>query len=327
MIISATPLRMSFIGGGSDLPVFYRRFGGAVVSTAIDKYVYITVNRKFDHEIRLSYSKTENVKNAAQLEHNLVKNGLQYMGVDGGLEITSIADIPASGSGLGSSSAFAAGLLHVLSAHQNKYISKADLAEQVCHLELDLCQEPIGKQDQYAVVYGGFNFIRFNQNDSVSVEPIICKPKTLRQIENSLLMFYTGISRSASGILARQCDVLASDRNKQQILVKMVGLAETLYQEICKNNVDSFGEILHENWMLKKSITNEVSSSQINDWYDKALKAGALGGKLLGAGGGGFLVFYVPLEYHESVKHVLSDLRCIDFKFEAKGSSIIFYHS
>ena len=248
MIISKTPLRMSFVGGGSDLPVFYRKYGGAVVSTAINKFVYVTVNQKFDDRIRLSYSKTEDAKSAEKVKHPLVREALQMLGIRGGIEITSIADIPGKGTGLGSSSSFTVGLLNALHAFANRYASAEKLGEESCAIEIERCGEPIGKQDQYAAAFGGFNLIQFNPDDSVSVEPIICTRESLRRLQENTLVFYTGITRSASAILKTQSASVASDKAKQKTMKRMVGLAHELRTELQKNNLDAFGEIIHENW-------------------------------------------------------------------------------
>jgi len=326
MIISKTPLRMSFVGGGSDLPVFYRKYGGAVVSTAINKFVYVTVNQKFDDRIRLSYSKTEDAKSAEKIKHPLVREALQMLRVRGGVEITSIADIPAKGTGLGSSSSFTVGLLNALHAFANRYASAEKLAQESCTIEIERCGEPIGKQDQYAAAFGGFNLIQFNSDDSVSVEPIICKRETIRQLQENIVVFYTGITRSASALLKTQSASMASDKAKQKAMKRMVELAHALKTELQKNNLEAFGEIIHENWELKRSLTAGVSNSTIDDWYDRARKAGAVGGKLLGAGSGGFLMFYAPRDRHESLAHKLPELRRVDFRFEPQGSKIIFVH-
>src|SRR5213075_3171317 len=218
MILSRTTLRMSFVGGGSDLPVFYRKFGGAVVSTAIDQYVYITVNKKFDERIRVSYSKTEEAISVDRIKHPLVRESMKLTGLKGGVEITSVADIPARGSGLGSSSTFTVGLLHALHAYAERYASAEQLAREACEIEIERCGEPIGKQDQYAAAFGGFNFIEFNADDSVSVEPIMCKRETLLKLQENILVFYTGISRSASVILKNQQDTIAGSQSKQKML-------------------------------------------------------------------------------------------------------------
>jgi D-glycero-alpha-D-manno-heptose-7-phosphate kinase len=326
MIISKTPLRMSFVGGGSDLPVFYRKYGGAVVSTAINKFVYLTVNKKFDERIRLSYSKTEDAKSAEKIKHPLVREAMQMLGIRGGVEITSIADIPAKGTGLGSSSSFTVGLLNALHAFANRYASAGKLAEESCFIEINRCGEPIGKQDQYAAAFGGFNLIQFNPDDSVNVEPVICKRETLRQLQENLVVFYTGITRSASALLKTQSTAIATNKSKQKAMKRMVELAKELKTELQKNNLEAFGEIIHENWELKRGLTNGVSNETIDHWYGRARKAGAIGGKLLGAGSGGFLMFYAPRDRHEEIFRALSDLRRTDLRFEPEGSKIIFVH-
>jgi len=326
MIISQTPLRMSFVGGGSDIASFYREHGGAVLSTAIDKYVYVTVSEKFDHNLRVSYSQTEEVESAEHLQHPLVREALHLLGLKGGLEITSVADIPSRGTGLGSSSSFTIALLHALHASQGRYVSSRRLAEQCCEIEIERCGEPIGKQDQFAAAIGGLNFIQFHPDDSVTVEPVICPRDTVRQLESELVVFYTGITRSASELLAHQSRVIGSGGNKGSVMKAMVKLAFDLRAEFQSNSISAFGEILHENWLLKKSISESISSPQIDVWYDRARAAGAGGGKLLGAGSGGFMVFHAPVERHDAIRHSLSDLREVKFGFDPQGSRIIFVH-
>ena len=326
MIVTKTPLRMSFVGGGSDLPVFYRRFGGAVVSTAIDKYVYLTVNQKFDQKIRICYSRVEEPASVAKIRHPLVRETLQMLGVPGGIEIMSMADIPAKGTGLGSSSSYTVGLLQALHAQKGEFASADRLAREACEIEIGRCGEPIGKQDQYAAAFGGFNFIQFHPDDSVSVDPIICKRETLKRLQEGTLVFYTGITRSASGILKHQQQALAGEKAKQRALQRMVKLAHEMRTELQRNNVDAFGEMLHANWELKRSLTAQVSTSQIDDWYRRARKAGAGGGKLLGAGSGGFLMFFAPVGKHEGIIRELQELRRVQFGFEPQGSKIIFVH-
>ena len=326
MIISRTPLRMSFVGGGTDLPVFYRRYGGAVVSTAINQFVYITVNKKFDEKIRVSYSRTEEARTVERIKHPLVREAMKLLGLKGGIEITSIADIPARGSGLGSSSTFTVGLLHALHAYAERYASADQLAREACEIEIERCAEPIGKQDQYAAAFGGFNFIEFNPDDSVSVEPILCQRETIRRLQENLLVFYTGIVRSASAILKDQQAAVLAEKSKQKMLCRMMELARELKAELQKNNLEAFGEIIHANWELKRSITDQISTSQIDRWYQKARQQGALGGKLLGAGSGGFMMFYAPRERHEAIVRALPGLRRIDLRFEPQGSKILFVH-
>jgi D-glycero-alpha-D-manno-heptose-7-phosphate kinase len=326
MIISKTPLRMSFVGGGSDLPVFYRKYGGAVVSTAINKFVYVTVNKKFDERIRVGYSRTEEARTVEKIKHPLVRESMKMLGLGGGIEITSIADIPAKGSGLGSSSSFTVGLLNALHAYACRYASAEQLARESCEIEIERCGEPIGKQDQFAAAFGGFNFIEFYPDDSVSVEPIICRRETVQQLQTNTLVFYTGITRSASTLLKTQQEVVAAEKSKQKVLRQMVALARQLKAELQKNNLQAFGEIIHENWELKRSLTDAVSNQLIDGWYARARKAGAIGGKLLGAGSGGFLMFYAPRERHEAIQKGLQELRRVDFDFEQQGSKIIFVH-
>lgn len=317
---------MSFVGGGSDLPSFYRRHGGAVVSTAINKFIYITLNEKFDHRIRVSYSRTEEADTVAEVQHPLVREAMRLLGCPGGLEITSIADIPSKGSGLGSSSAFTVGLLHALHAYSGRFATAEQLATEACTIELEKCGEPIGKQDQYAAAFGGFNFMEFRPDDSVSVEPVLCRRETLAALQENTLAFYTGISRSASTVLKSQQEAVASSTTKQQALQRMVQLARDLKADLQNNNVARFGEILHEGWELKRGITREISSSEIDAWYAAARKAGATGGKLLGAGSGGFLMFHAPKERHDAIAAALKDLRRIPVQFEPHGSRIIFVH-
>ena len=327
MIISRTPLRVSFVGGGSDLPSFYREYGGAVVSTAIDKFIYITLNRKFDSAIRVAYSKNEEVASVDKIEHPLVREAMRFLGLSGGIEITTIADVPSHGTGLGSSSAFTVGLLHVLNAYLGRYVSADRLGADSCKIEIDICGEPIGKQDQYAAAFGGLNYIVFHPNDSVVVSPIICRPETVEAIQGNCLLLYTGIARSASAILRNQSVEVQTDRQKQRTLQRMVYLAAMMRDELSRNNVDAFGEILHENWELKKSLTDGITSQEIDDWYATARDAGATGGKVLGAGTGGFLLLFAPREKHEKLKKALPDLRAVDVAFEPTGSQIIFYRS
>ncbi|WP_232316561.1 GHMP family kinase ATP-binding protein [Candidatus Burkholderia verschuerenii] len=317
---------MSFVGGGSDIPSYYREHGGAVLSTSIDKFVYLTLNKRFDHSIRVSYSQTEEVDTVDQIQHRIVKAVLTKLGIEGGLEITSMADVPSRGSGLGSSSAFTVGLLHCAYTYKGIYKSKHDLAAEACQIEIDILQEPIGKQDQYGAAMGGVNFIRFNEDDTIDIEPVVSPHGVIQQVEDSLMMFYTGITRSASAILQQQSDAMASNELKRRTMHRMVELASVMRSELTASNVGAVGEILHESWNLKRSLTEGISSGFIDDCYDAAMAAGATGGKLLGAGGGGFLVFFVPKERQPHVKEALSHLRLIDFRFERQGTSVIFYH-
>ncbi len=325
MIISKTPMRMSFVGGGSDLPSFYRESGGAVVSTAINKYMYITVNNKFDSGIRASYSQTEEVEAAHQILHPLIRACLKLVGIEGGIELASMADIPSRGTGLGSSSSFTVGLLHALHSFQNQYVSVEQLAREACHIEIEVCGDPIGKQDQYTAAFGGLNYIRFKPDETVSVAPIVCSHETLERLQEGILIFYTGRSRSASELLSEQSKKAASEKRTQETLCKMVALAADLKVELERNNLAAFGDILHENWMLKRSLVDGISDGEIDEWYNRARAAGATGGKLLGAGRGGFMMFFAPPDRHAAIAHALPGLREIPIAFDGNGSQIIFY--
>jgi D-glycero-alpha-D-manno-heptose-7-phosphate kinase len=326
MIIARTPLRMSFVGGGSDLPSFYRRHGGAVVSAAVDKYVYVNINKKFDDGIRVAYSKTEEVQSVAEIEHRLVRATFELLGVPGGVEITTIADIPSRGTGLGSSSAFTVGLIHALYAYQGKPISADDLGRESCRVEIELCGEPIGKQDQYAAAFGGLNLIEFKPDDSVLVSPLVMPSDLRAQLFQRIVVFYTGMTRSASGILRDQSSAVATDVAKQNALKRMVELAYELRDELGRGSLDSFGEILDANWRLKKTLAAGISSDEIDGWYAAAKACGALGGKLLGAGAGGFMMFYAPEERHEALERALQPLKRVTFNLDPLGSRIVFYN-
>jgi D-glycero-alpha-D-manno-heptose-7-phosphate kinase len=316
---------MSFVGGGSDLPSFYREHGGAVLSTAIDKYVYVSINRKFDGGIRLAYSKTEEVQTLDEIEHELLRASFELMGMRGGVEITTTADIPSRGTGLGSSSTFTVGLLNAMSAYLGRHVSSEQLARGSCEVEIERCSQPIGKQDQYAAAFGGFNLIEFLQDDSVSVSPVIMRRDIQDLLEQRIIVFYTGITRSASSILEHQSAASGKDRDKQSALKRMVELAYIMRDELAQGHVDSFGHILDENWSLKKTLSASISNSAIDEWYRQAMGAGALGGKLLGAGQGGFMMFYAPKERHEDIANAVG-LRQVRFGFEPLGSRILFYN-
>jgi len=324
MIVSKTPLRMSFVGGGSDLAAFYREETGAVLSTSIDKYMYFALNKKFDGRLRISYTRTEDVETPQQVQHPLVREALSVTGIEGGVEIASMADIPSKGSGLGSSSAYTVGLLNGLFAYKNQYVSKEALARLACEIEIQRCHEPIGKQDQYAAAYGGLNLIRFHPDESVSVDPVICPAPILDELQASILVFFTGRTRSASSVLAHHSQgLLTTDKRKR--LQRMVQLAFELKQELESGRLSNFGEILHENWHLKMQMATGVSDRQIDAWYAAGRASGALGGKLLGAGNGGFLMFFAPPERHAQIAKVLSDLRRVKFGFDRTGAQIVFY--
>lgn len=316
---------MSFVGGGSDLPSFYQRCGGAVLSTAIDKYIFVTCNRKFDNGIRVSYSKTEEVSDVAEIEHPLIRAVMNLLNIPGGVEITTIADVPSRGTGLGSSSSFTVGLLNVLHAFSGRHASAARLAQESCHVEIDLCQKPIGKQDQYAAAYGGMNLIEFRTDGQVDISAIPLSMERQKKLSRGFVAFYTGITRNASELLATQDEEVASGSVKQVTLKRMAELAYIMRAELLSGSIDAVGPILDENWQLKKSLSKGISSSQIDEWYTAARRAGATGGKLLGAGAGGFLVFFADEGRHDAIAAALGGLRRVEFGFEPLGSRIIFF--
>ncbi|NVK29334.1 MAG: GHMP kinase [Flavobacteriia bacterium] len=324
MIITKTPFRISFVGGGSDLEAFYSKHPGAVLSTSIDKYMYISSHKFFEPgKIRTKYSQTETVDNVADLKHNLLRTILQRFDIQGGLEISSIADVPA-GTGMGSSSSFTVGVLHNLSAVQNRFVSKETLAKEACEIEIDILKEPIGKQDQYAAAYGGLNVIEFHPNGHVSVDPIHMSMEAHADLQQHLVMFYIGNQRSASSILAEQ-KKNTSQEDKFNALKQMVGLVYNLRDSLMSGDWNEFGAIMHENWMLKQGLASGITNPMITELYDAARKAGATGGKLLGAGGGGFMLFVCPPSKREKLISALHSVRPFDFKMEQEGSKLIHY--
>lgn len=325
MIITRTPFRISFAGGGSDLANYYEKYGGAVLSVTIDKYMYLTMHNYFDpNKIMLKYSKTELVGSAEDIQHPILRTVIKKYGLNG-IDFASIADIP-SGTGLASSSAFTVGLLNLCNAYTDKYQNKADIAEEACNIEIKELNEPIGKQDQYACAFGGLNFIEFYKDGVVDVEKLYLKTDVYHGLEKNLLMFYTGQTRAARSILKEQKQNTTYDRVKVENLHKMVKLAQELKTELLNGNMDSMGEILHTGWVYKKELAKGITNLEIDEAYEAARKAGALGGKLLGAGGGGFLLFYVKEEHQAVVREVLKNLRELNFKFDNKGTNIIYYN-
>lgn len=320
---------MSFVGGGTDLPSHYSRYGGAVVSTSINKYINICVNTRFDDQIRASYSVTEIKPSLAEIKHPLIRECLRLVGISKAIEVVSLADIPATGTGLGSSSAFTVGLLNALYAYLGHRPTKHQLGYESCKIEIDICKEPIGKQDQYAAAFGGVNFIRFNTDGTVEVEPLDFHEHIRDRIESCTLPFYTGITRSASELLQQQNQVIESGR-KTDTLRRMADQAGELRDELRRGNADSIGTMMHKGWELKRQISDSISSPQIDNWYQKGMEAGALGGKLLGAGAGGFLMFYAPPERHDAIRAAI-DLAPVQFGLDRDGSKIIFcdeyYHA
>ena len=320
MIITRTPFRVSLCGGGSDIPKFYKKNGGCVLSTGINKYMYITIHKTFDQSTMLKYSETEIVKHWTEIKHKYYKQMLSDFNLNG-VELVSTADIPA-GTGLGSSSSFTVGTLHAIYAYMGKYVSHERLAREACEVEIDKLGQPIGKQDQYAAAFGGLKFYIFNKDGTVSVEPVILRKEQYRQLEENLMMFYTGDVRSASSILQEQIKGI-SDYEKEMKQKKMCELAYELRDNLQNGNIEVLGDILHENWELKKSLANGISSGIIDEYYERALKNGAVGGKLLGAGGGGFLLMYVPKENQKKVSAAMG-LQELTFGFDFQGSTVVY---
>lgn len=316
-------MRISFAGGGSDLSDYYSRRSGAVVSTALDKYIYITVNRKFDDLIRVSYSKTEMVESVDQVEHKIIREALKIVGIERGVEIVYMGDIPlgSAGIGLGSSSSLAVGVLNALYAYKGEHVSAECLARKACEIEISILGQPIGKQDQYAAAYGGINHIQFNTDETVFIDPIIFLNGTKETLQKKLMLFYTGIERISSNILGEQKE---NTPDNLDYLDRMVGLAKALRGDLVKNDLSRFGETLHQGWNNKRKLASQITSSEIDDHYSRAIEAGAVGGKILGAGGGGFLLFYCEEEFQGQVRAALSDLIETPFCFEPQGSKIIY---
>ena len=323
MIITKTPFRISFVGGGSDLPAYYEKQRGAVLSTSIDKYMYISTHAFFEKDkIRCKYSQTETVDDVKDLQHPILRTVLEDFNLNG-IEVSSIADIP-GGTGMGSSSSFTVGLLHNLSAYTGRSYEKKELGAGACRVEIDLLKEPIGKQDQYAAAFGGLNVIEFNPDGSVAVHPVRISTDTRERLNTNLKLYYLGNQRSASAILAEQ-KKNTSQESKFQALTTMVGLVYELRDALEAGNLNDFGTLLHENWLLKQQLASGITNPRITEAYAAGRAAGALGGKLLGAGGGGFMLFYTPVASHGSLDQAMKDIDAEPFSFnmETEGSKII----
>jgi D-glycero-alpha-D-manno-heptose-7-phosphate kinase len=320
MIITQTPLRVGLVGGGTDLPRYYREHGGRVLNAAIDKYVYVIVKQRFDDDIYVNYSKKEVVTRVEDLQHDLVREAMYMAGVRSGVEITTLADIPSAGSGLGSSSAVTVGLLHALFAYQGRQISAHELAERACTIEIDRCGKPIGKQDQYAAAYGGICDLRFGPGDEAHVQQIRLTPHAHRELQRSLLLFYTGITRSADGILKEQSSNIA-DRLQQLHFLK--GLAEEAADGLREGDIDCVGRALGKSWEAKRALASGVSNEQLDAAVDAALSAGADGAKIAGAGGGGFVLVSCAPESQSAVRDSLSHMTELPMRIDLYGSRIV----
>ncbi|MCX7743556.1 MAG: GHMP kinase [Flavobacteriales bacterium] len=322
MIITRTPFRISFVGGGSDLEAYYSKSPGAVLSTTINQYMYISSHKFFEKDkIRVKYSQTETVDRASDIQHPILRTILSKFNLTG-IEVSSIADVP-SGTGMGSSSSFTVGVLHNIYTVLGKEVSKEQLAQEACEIEIDILKEPIGKQDQYAAAYGGLNIFRFNTDGSVITEPINLPSEIILALEKNLVMFYIGNQRKASDILTEQKKNTGKE-DKFNTLQQMVRLVDELKNCLIQGTIDEMGKILHENWLLKQQLASAISNPEINSIYQTALENGATGGKLLGAGGGGFMLFYCKPEYQTQLKKALQKLQPFDFAFEYEGSKVIY---
>jgi len=321
MIVVRTPLRLSFLGGGTDFPDYYHEQGGIVISTAIDKYVYVIAKERFDDKIYVNYSQKEIVERVGDLRHELVREAMRITGVERGIEITTLADIPSSGTGLGSSSAVTVGVLQALYTYQGVIVTAETLAQQACEIELLRCHKPIGKQDQYISAYGGLRQITFNANGHIEVEALGFDPVLIQRLNRNLMLFYTNITRSADAILAEQRDNIA---DRRAFLDALRDLAARGRACLGAGDLDTFGRLMDEGWELKKRLASGVSNDNLDGLYTAAREAGALGGKIAGAGGGGFLLVYCPLEKQEAVRQAFSHLRELPFQFERDGSKVIF---
>lgn len=322
MIISRTPLRVSFCGGGSDMPGFYREHGGAVLSMSIARYVYLSMHEHFESDSYiLKYSKVETPRTVGEIEHRIVRQVFSDYGITG-VDFNSSADVPA-GTGLGSSSAFTVGLLNLCNAYKGRYEGRTVLAAKACEIELGKLGEPIGKQDQYGCALGGLNFIEFHPDDSVTCESVPITEAMRRRLEAGLVMFYLGGSRSASEVLRKQSETMKTSKRALGNMQAMVRQARGLRAELM-TDVDIIGSYLHEGWLRKRSLSEGITNPRIDDAYDRAIAAGATGGKLLGAGDSGFLLVYAPDESRAAVCEALAEYRAYDVRFDPIGTTIIY---
>jgi len=326
MIISKTPFRISFFGGGTDYPVWFKENKGAVLATSIDKYCYINLRYLppfFDYKHRIVYSKVEHVKKISEVDHPAVRGALSYMKIKQGIEIHHDGDLPAR-AGLGTSSSFTVGLLNALYALNGKIIPKKDLAREAIHVEQNILKENVGSQDQITAAFGGFNKIEFNGDDDFRIQPVIINKGKYNNLQDHMMLFFTSFSRIASNIAKEQIKKTPDRKKELKAMFEMVNRAVDI---LCGSDSDltDFGKLLHETWMIKRKLTSKITTPLVDEIYDSARKAGAIGGKLLGAGGGGFILFFVEPEKQNAVKAKLKDLLHVPFRFEETGSQIIYY--
>jgi D-glycero-alpha-D-manno-heptose-7-phosphate kinase len=321
LIIVQTPLRISLFGGGTDFPQFFREEGGCVLSSAIDKYIFVTIKRRFDCKLRIGYTQTEMVDEVDQIHHELIREALQLTGIERGIEITTMGDIPSEGSGLGSSSTVTVGALHAMYTYQGEIVPAERLAREACTIELDRLGKPIGIQDQYIATYGGLRFFEFLPNGDVRSEKIKLSPEGQRILNDNFLLFFTGVGRQASSILNEQKRNIKDRINELREIKQMAWEAR---RDLQKGNFDNLGALIHRSWELKKRLAGTISNGKINEIYECARRAGAIGGKIAGAGGGGFLLLYVPYECQPKVRAALMGLQELPFRLEADGTKVIF---
>ena len=321
MIITQTPLRISFAGGGTDFQGYYAQGGGAVLSSAIDKYIYVVIKQRFDSKIRVGYTRTEMVERVDQIEHELVRECLHLTGITGGVEIATMADIPSEGSGLGSSSTVTVGLLHAMYAYQGLLVTAETLAAQACRIEIEVLGKPIGKQDQYIAAYGNLRRFEFNPDETVTTHSVNLSEEKRRRLGESLMLFYTGITRQADVILSEQ---KANIEEKRVWLDRIKGQVADVEAAFSESNLNKVGRLMQTGWEWKKQMAGRISSPSIDALYERALDAGATGGKIAGAGGGGFLLLYCPPDRQSAVREVLAEMREMPFSLERDGSKVIF---
>ena len=321
MIIVQTPLRISFFGGGTDFPSFYMEEGGCVLSSAIDKYIFVTVKKRFDRKIRVGYTQTEMVDALDQIQHELIREALRSTGVHQSVEVTTTGDIPSEGSGLGSSSTVTVGALHALYTYLGDIVSMERLAKEACEIELGKLGKPIGIQDQYIAAYGNLRFFEFMPDGHVRVEKLNLQPDFRRALNDCFLLFFTGINRQADSVLKEQ---KRNIRDRMTVLREIKDMAYQAKKELENGNSDSFGALLHHSWQLKKRMAGQISNGAIDEMYDAARRAGSRGGKITGAGGGGFLLLYAPYEKHGAVREAMAGLQELPFQLEQDGSKVIF---
>ncbi len=321
MIIVQTPLRVSLFGGGTDFPAFYSEEGGCVLSTAIDKYIFVTIKRRFDRMLRVGYTRTEMVESIDQIQHELIREALRTTGIREGVEITTMGDIPSAGSGLGSSSAVTVGALHAMYTYMGEIVPAERLAHEACHIEIEALGRPIGIQDQYIAAFGGLRFLQFRPDGTVSTDRVCLNEDTRRKLNENLLLFFTGITRTSGSVLAEQ---KTNINGRRPILRRMKQMAEEAHGELKSGRVENLGSLLHESWQLKKQLASQISNDSLDALYESARRAGALGGKLTGAGGGGFLLLYCPREKQDDVRAALPHLQELPFSLEADGTKVIF---